>query len=69
MVVQSIKPWTHQDLQVRSLPDRIRDISRLTHLYPCVPKDDAFGRYYTPVQVELPSTEYIQPMLLTHVPS
>ena len=67
--VDHFQPWTHRDLTIRSLPDRIHDLSRLTHLYPNIPKDDAFGRYYTPINDDQPQTGYIRPMLVTHIPS
>uniref|UniRef100_A0A8C1BV31 Signal transducer and activator of transcription n=1 Tax=Cyprinus carpio carpio TaxID=630221 RepID=A0A8C1BV31_CYPCA len=52
----SVKPYTKSDLASISLPNVIRDytltaaqkipVNPLVYLYPDIPKDDAFGRYY-----------------------
>nr|DAA79949.1 TPA_inf: signal transducer and activator of transcription B [Anopheles maculatus] len=39
-----IEPFTAKDLSIRSLADRILDIEGLTHLYPNIPKHEAFKR-------------------------
>ena len=36
-----------QDLMIRSLPDRIHDCHQMIMLYPAIPKDQAFGKYYS----------------------
>ncbi len=51
-----MKPYTKSDLVSISLPNIIRDysltatqkipVNPLVYLYPDIPKDDAFGRYY-----------------------
>uniref|UniRef100_A0A8C2EF58 Signal transducer and activator of transcription n=1 Tax=Cyprinus carpio TaxID=7962 RepID=A0A8C2EF58_CYPCA len=53
----SVKPYTKTDLASISLPNVIRSytltaaekipVNPLIYLYPDIPKDDAFGRYYT----------------------
>uniref|UniRef100_A0A671L4E7 Signal transducer and activator of transcription n=1 Tax=Sinocyclocheilus anshuiensis TaxID=1608454 RepID=A0A671L4E7_9TELE len=53
----SVKPYTKTDLASISLPNVIRNytltaaekipVNPLIYLYPDIPKDDAFGRYYT----------------------
>lgn len=44
-----LQPFTHKDFAIRSLPDRIADLQHLVHLYPDIPKDQAFSKYYTPL--------------------
>lgn len=43
-------PFTSKDFAIRSLADRIADLSHLVNLYPDIPKDIAFTKYYTPFQ-------------------
>ncbi|XP_056610886.1 signal transducer and activator of transcription 1b isoform X2 [Triplophysa dalaica] len=55
--IHSVKPYTKSDLANISLPDVIRNytltaaatvpVNPLIYLYPDIPKDVAFGRYYT----------------------
>lgn len=45
--VQNIQPFTKRDLEIRSLGDRIRDISEITFLYPNYPKHDVFKKHYS----------------------
>jgi len=40
-----LQPWSSKDFSIRNLADRIFDIPELTHLYPNIPKEQAFGRY------------------------
>jgi len=40
-----LQPWSSKDFSIRHLADRIFDIPELTHLYPNIPKDQAFGRF------------------------
>lgn len=49
MHVKMIQPFTHKDFAIRSLADRIKDLSQCVYLYPDIPKDKAFGSYYTPM--------------------
>lgn len=44
-----LQPFCHKDFAIRSLGDRIKDLNQCVHLYPDIPKDKAFGNYYTPV--------------------
>ncbi|XP_050975102.1 signal transducer and activator of transcription 1-like [Labeo rohita] len=56
-VIHSTKPYTRTDLNRMSLPNIIRDytisdgekdpVNPLIYLYPDIPRDVAFGRYYT----------------------
>lgn len=45
-----LQPFTAKDFQIRALGDRLSDLSHLHYLYPDIPKDVAFGKYYTPFQ-------------------
>ncbi|MFT7804612.1 signal transducer and activator of transcription 5B-like isoform X1 [Arapaima gigas] len=45
--IQNIQPFTKRDLEIRCLGDRIRDIELITHVYPDLPKNDVFKKYYT----------------------
>jgi len=45
--VAMLQPFTRKDLMIRSLPDRIHDCPQMIHLYPAIPKDQAFGKYYS----------------------
>ncbi len=42
-----LQPFTRKDLMIRSLPDRIFDCVQMLTLYPDVPKEQAFGKYYS----------------------
>lgn len=47
-----LQPFTSKDFAIRSLADRISDLSHLVYLYPDIPKDQAFGKYYNPFKGE-----------------
>ncbi|GLH02615.1 Signal transducer and transcription activator [Gryllus bimaculatus] len=66
--VLMLQPFTCKDFAVRSLPDRISDLSQLLYLYLHMPKDLAFGKYYTPFDGNPPVNGYVKPLLVTHVP-
>lgn len=65
-----LQPFTSKDFAIRSLADRIADLSHLLNLYPEIPKDIAFNKYYTPFQDNQPTANngYVKPLLVTHVP-
>lgn len=44
-----VQPFTSKDFTIRSLADRIKDLNNLVYLYPDIPKDQTFGKYYTPI--------------------
>lgn len=48
--VLMLEPLTAKDLEHRCLADRIADLQILHFLYPDIPKNEAFGKYYTPYQ-------------------
>ncbi|KAM6977776.1 LOW QUALITY PROTEIN: signal transducer and transcription activator 6-like [Aplochiton taeniatus] len=45
--IQNIRPFTKRDLEIRCLGDSIRDIELITHVWPDMPKNDRFKKYYT----------------------
>lgn len=45
--IKNIQPFTKRDLEIRSLGDRILDISDITYLYPNRPKHEVFQKFYT----------------------
>ncbi|XP_022249691.1 signal transducer and activator of transcription 5B-like isoform X2 [Limulus polyphemus] len=70
MDVFMLQPFTSRDFTIRSLADRINDLKHLSYLYPDIPKDQAFGKYYTPYTENQPpsSNGYVKPVLVTHIP-
>ncbi|KAL1414570.1 hypothetical protein MTO96_007355 [Rhipicephalus appendiculatus] len=65
-----IQPFTSRDFTIRSLADRVSDLQQLTFMYPDIPKDQAFGKYYTPVTDTQSATSngYVKPVLVTQIP-
>lgn len=64
-----LQPFTSKDFAIRTLADRISDLKHLMYLFPDIPKDQAFGKYYTPfTESQAPSNGYVKPLLVTHVP-
>ncbi|KAK8780495.1 hypothetical protein V5799_018165 [Amblyomma americanum] len=65
-----IQPFTSRDFTIRSLADRVSDLQQLTYMYPDIPKDQAFGKYYTPLTDSQPaiSNGYVKPVLVTQIP-
>ncbi|XP_057292759.1 signal transducer and activator of transcription 5B-like [Hydractinia symbiolongicarpus] len=47
-----LQPWSTKDFTIRGLADRIFDIPELTHLFPDIPKERAFGRFRS---IEVPT--------------
>ncbi|XP_078545123.1 signal transducer and activator of transcription 6 isoform X2 [Lissotriton helveticus] len=56
--IQNIQPFTAHDLGIRTLGDRIRDLTQLKYLYKQKPKDEAFQKHYTKVQPTTKSDGY-----------
>ncbi|CAG9767639.1 unnamed protein product [Ceutorhynchus assimilis] len=66
--VFSLQPFTAKDFSVRSLADRIADLSHLVTLYPDTAKELFFQKYYTPYQdQQQPINGYVRPVLVTQV--
>lgn len=67
--VLMIKPWGQKDFSIRTLADRIKDLTHLKYLYPDIPKDEAFGKFYEPnSESEATSEGYVPPVLVTSIP-
>lgn len=67
--VLMVQPFTSRDFQIRGLADRINDLKNLTFLYPNIPKDQAFSKYYTPMNDQPQPNGYVKPMLALTLPS
>ncbi|XP_068182329.1 signal transducer and activator of transcription 6 [Antennarius striatus] len=48
--IQNIQPFTKKDLEIRSLGDRIMDITDITYLYPEFPKHEVFKKFFSEPQ-------------------
>ncbi|GBP74210.1 Signal transducer and activator of transcription 5B [Eumeta japonica] len=67
--VFSLQPFTSRDLVLRSLADRLLDLPQLQLLYPNIPKDDVFSKFYTKPENEVLKNGYVKPGLVTTLPS
>ena len=65
-----LQPFTSRNLAIRGLADCINDLKHLLYLYPDIPKDQAFGKYYTSLNETQPNTSngYVKPELIAHIP-
>lgn len=45
--IVNLKPFCLKDLKTRSLGDSIKDLNDCVYLYPNIPKEQAFRKYYT----------------------
>ncbi|XP_076437051.1 signal transducer and activator of transcription 5B-like [Babylonia areolata] len=61
--VWNLAPYITRDFTIRGLADRIHDLKNLVTLYPNIPKDTAFCKYYTTPQ------DPEQPKLNGYVPT
>ncbi|XP_060606463.1 signal transducer and activator of transcription 5B-like [Ruditapes philippinarum] len=52
-MVWNLAPFTSKDFTIRGLADRIKDLTSLVTLYPDIPKDNAFQKYYSPPTADL----------------
>ncbi|XP_043192536.1 signal transducer and activator of transcription 5B-like isoform X2 [Amphibalanus amphitrite] len=68
--VYMLQPFTNKDFAIRSLADRLSDLKHLIYLYPDIIKDQAFSKYYTPINSSSNTSNngYVRPLLVTHVP-
>lgn len=67
--VMMVDPFCSKDLQLRKLADRLKDFDQFTHLYPNLPKDEAFGRYYSQVNNQGQTNNgYVRPILVNYIP-
>ncbi|XP_003737673.1 signal transducer and activator of transcription 5A [Galendromus occidentalis] len=66
-----IKPFTSVGFKIRSLADILFDLKNLLYLYPDIPKDQAFQRYYTSAVEQsngATANGYVKPLLVTQLP-
>ena len=64
-----LQPFTGKDFTIRSIADRILDLKYLMYLFPHIPKDEAFSKYYTLDEPNAASSNgYVKPNLVTQVP-
>lgn len=63
-----LQPFTSRDFAIRPLGDRIKDLKNLSCLYPDIPKDQAFSKYYTQMSDVQPANGYVKPMLVVQIP-
>ncbi|XP_045444108.1 signal transducer and activator of transcription 6 isoform X8 [Pipistrellus kuhlii] len=57
--IENIQPFSAKDLSIRSLGDRIRDLSQLKKLYGNKPKDEAFRSHYKHEQIGKDGRGYV----------
>ncbi|XP_062519356.1 signal transducer and activator of transcription 5B-like [Corticium candelabrum] len=70
--VWNLQPWWAKDFSIRALADRIHDLPQLRYLYPDIPKDKAFGQYYSPIHDGNPqksSGDYVQSTIAAVIPA
>lgn len=65
-----LQPFLAKDFAIRSLPDHISDLNHLTLLYPDVPKDKAFGKFFStyPQDQSTVAGGYVRRVMMTQVP-
>lgn len=65
-----LQPFTSKSFAIRPLGDVIADLKYLLYLYPNIPKEQAFGKYYTPLGETPPqgNNGYVRPQLIINVP-
>lgn len=63
-------PFTTRDFSIRSLADRLGDLSYLIYVFPDRPKDEVFSKYYTPVLCEsTPGSAALRPARVPVLPA
>uniref|UniRef100_A0A8C8RCK7 Signal transducer and activator of transcription n=1 Tax=Pelusios castaneus TaxID=367368 RepID=A0A8C8RCK7_9SAUR len=63
----NLKPFTTRDFSIRSLADRLGDLSYLNYVFPDRPKDEVFSKYYSPVLCKAVDG-YVKPQIKQVVP-
>ncbi|ELU15383.1 hypothetical protein CAPTEDRAFT_114078 [Capitella teleta] len=67
--VTHVSPFTDKDLRIRGLGDRVKDLDELVCLYPDIPKEKAFQKFWTAsVDNGCYSNGYVKPDLTTTIP-
>lgn len=69
MKVQMLQPFTNKDFVIRSLADRINDLKQFVYLYPDIPKDQVYHKYYSSNNTQTTPNGYVGTLLVTQVPS
>ncbi|NXM74495.1 STA5B protein, partial [Serilophus lunatus] len=68
----NLMPFTTRDFSIRSLADRLGDLTYLNYVFPDRPKDEVFSKYYTPVLCESTPAKavdgYVKPQIKQVVP-
>lgn len=67
----NLAPFTDKDFRIRGLGDRIKDLANLVYLYPDIPKQHAFLKFWTPTPEAsgiAASSGYVKPDLTTVIP-
>uniref|UniRef100_I3M8F2 Signal transducer and activator of transcription n=1 Tax=Ictidomys tridecemlineatus TaxID=43179 RepID=I3M8F2_ICTTR len=64
----NLKPFTTRDFSIRSLADRLGDLSYLIYVFPDRPKAEVFSKYYTPVVGGKAVDGYVKPQIKQVVP-
>lgn len=64
-----VQPFTTKDFAIRGLADRINDLKNLHYLFPNVPKDTVFGKFYSRVSDQPPlANGYVKSFLALTLP-
>uniref|UniRef100_A0A8C0XLC0 Signal transducer and activator of transcription n=1 Tax=Castor canadensis TaxID=51338 RepID=A0A8C0XLC0_CASCN len=63
----NLMPFTTRDFSIRSLADRLGDLSYLIYVFPDRPKDEVYSKYYTPVPSKAVDG-YVKPQIKQVVP-
>lgn len=67
--VYMLQPFTSRDFAIRALADRINDLPNLQYLYPNMPKDAVFHKYYTRMNDQQPlANGYVKHALALTLP-
>lgn len=62
----NLMPFTTRDFSIRSLADRLGDLSYLIYVFPDRPKDEVYSKYYTPVPCEPATGNNVRTLIWFH---
>ena len=65
--VECLVPFVSNDLKIRKLADRLNDFNQFVYLFPEIPKDTAFSKYYTRIENQA-SNGYVFTQLKNCIP-
>lgn len=64
-----VGPLSAKELKISKIADSIRDLEQLQFLYPGIPKNEAFSKYYTRESPQnSASNGYVRPLLRPYIP-